>query len=84
MNIVISKEIFKATTKCSSRFSCLSRVDKKDLCQVESVFAGKIHFVQCLYDKHCAYQRPFEYGLFCTCPIRKEIYNTTVVATTRP
>ena len=75
MNIVISKEIFKATTKCSSGFSCLSRVDKKDLCQVESVFAGKIHFVKCLHKKYCAYQRPFGYGIFCTCPIRKEIYN---------
>ena len=75
MNIVISKEILKATTKCASGFSCLRRTDKKDLCQGESVFTGKLHFVKCLYNKHCVYQRPFGYGLFCTCPIRKEIYN---------
>ncbi len=75
MNFIVSDETKQATTKCTSGFSCLCRVDKKDLCQVESVFVGKIHFVNCLHKKHCAYQRPFGYGLFCTCPIRKEIYN---------
>jgi len=75
MNYIVSEETKRATIKCKSRFSCLSGFEKKDLCPAESAFTEKSHFVKCLYDCHCTYQRPFEYGKFCTCPTRKEIFN---------
>ena len=75
MNFIVSEETKRATTKCKSGFSCLSGFEKKDLCPVESAFTEKSHFIKCLYDSQCTYQRPFGYGKFCTCPIRMEIYS---------
>ena len=58
MKFIIREEIKLATTKCTSGLSCLSKANKQDLCQVESVIAGKIYIIKCVCNDQCAYRYP--------------------------
>jgi hypothetical protein len=47
------------------------------LCNIDDCSEGKIHFViPEPNDHHCDYKTPFGYSFTCSCPVRKEIYNT--------
>jgi len=70
----ISDESRQAATRCAKGFACLTG-DRKDLCAVETCIGEKVHFVKCLQVGNCAYQHPFGSGHFCTCPVRKELFN---------
>jgi len=74
MKYIVSTETKKATTKCTSGFSCLIG-DKNCRCRVEKCINRDLHFVKSLITVSCHYQLHFGKGHICTCPIRKEIYN---------
>ena len=74
MQLYVSKEVIQATTGCKKKFSCLG--DKnKDLCTIGTSMDGKVHFIVCLDEINCSYQRSYGEEFICDCPIRKEIYN---------
>ncbi|HEY9205303.1 MAG TPA: hypothetical protein VIO58_05230 [Candidatus Methanoperedens sp.] len=74
MELAVSEDIIKKTTRCKKGFSCLSG-ERKDICRVELCIDDKIHFLKCSYDNFCGYQVPFGYSSVCTCPVRKELFN---------
>ncbi len=74
MNIEIDKEIIDKTTKCEKCFSCLSD-NLEQSCKVEYCVSNTVYFVKCLNAALCSYKVSFGGSYFCTCPIRKEIYN---------
>ena len=73
MEIEIDKAIIDATTECKKNFLCLYG-DTKHLCKVEYCVSDTVHFIECL-EPACRYKAMFGGSFFCTCPIRKEIYN---------
>ncbi len=74
MLIHISDEARRATTDCKKGFSCL-KAARNGVCPVERCVGGKVHFIKCLSNGYCSYRRPFGYGFFCSCPVRKELFN---------
>jgi len=74
MDIHVSDEAQSAATNCKKGFSCLKR-ERKDLCAVVECISGKLHFIKCLNDGHCPYQRSFGDDVVCRCPVRKELFN---------
>jgi hypothetical protein len=76
MKFNITKNTLSHTTKCRESFSCLEG-DRDCLCSIDDCSDGKIHFVTPgRNDLHCDYKTPFGYSFTCTCPVRKELYNT--------
>ncbi len=73
MEIEIPDDVIKLATKCTKNFSCLYG-DTERLCKVEYCVSDTVHFIKCL-EPTCSYKVAFGSGDFCTCPIRKEIYN---------
>jgi len=74
MDIHVSDEAQSAAINCKKGFSCSKR-ERKDLCVVEECINGKVHFIKCLNDGYCSYQQSFGDGFFCSCPVRKELFN---------
>ena len=74
MKIEISENVINATTKCEKGFSCLSD-NLEPACKVEYCVSNSVYFVKCLNTANCSYKVSFGDGHFCTCPIRKEIYD---------
>ena len=74
MDIHISEEVRRTATNCKKKFSCLEE-ERKDLCKVENCIDGKVHFIKCLNDEYCPYKQSFGDSFFCSCPVRKEIFN---------
>jgi hypothetical protein len=74
MALEISEESRRATTKCVKGMSCLAAV-AADLCAVESCVDRKIYFVRCLHENKCAFKQSFGNWHYCTCPVRKEIFD---------
>ena len=74
MKLYVSNEVMQATSDCKKGFSCLGG-KSKDLCKIGTSFDGEIHFIVCLDEIKCSYNRSHEDGIICDCPIRKEIYN---------
>ena len=74
MMFPVSSEAKQATTDCEKGVSCLEG-KRKDLCEVESCIGQKVHFIKRLNEGNCSYQHSFGEQNFCSCPIRKEIFN---------
>jgi hypothetical protein len=74
MNIKVDDNIIRQTTKCAKNFSCLS--GETPICSVELCIDNKIHFIKCVRNKSCSYRVPFGYSDVCTCPVRKDLYNS--------
>ena len=75
MELHVSHESRKATTKCPSGLSCLT-AEPTDLCAVETYVDGKVQFIKCLHNGSCSYQHPFGRVEACMCPVRKELFTT--------
>jgi hypothetical protein len=73
MNIKVEDNIIQQTTKCGKNFSCLAG---ETPCSVEHCIDNKLHFIKCVSNKLCNYRVPFGYSDVCTCPVRKELYNS--------
>ena len=72
--IEIDEETIKNTTECEENFSCLKSDDHK-LCEIEFTVSNRVHFIKCNSELPCKYQHPFGDVFFCSCPVRKEIFN---------
>ena len=75
MILKIDDAIIKKTTRCNKDFSCLSD-NRKELCRVTRTVENKVHFVECHDTESCSYRLAFGESFFCTCPVRKDIYDT--------
>lgn len=75
MNISVSDESLRATTKCGKAFSCL-KGNPTEVCRVEAWDNSNLSFVKCLeHTGGCNYL--FNYGyehILCSCPTRNELY----------
>ena len=74
MNYQVSDESLKATTQCETKFSCLTG-DRKNMCAVEDCVNKEVYFIKYPNNGRCAYKCTFGENHFCTCPIRKELFN---------
>ncbi len=74
MKLYVRHEVMQATTGCKKGFSCLED-KKKDICKIGICFDGKLHFIACIDEINCFYQRSYGENFICDCPIRKEIWN---------
>ena len=68
----IDKKIIDST-KCEKCFKCLTNQDY--LCKVEHCINGKVHVLECNDNTECKFKVTSGSGAFCSCPVRKEIYN---------
>lgn len=74
MTYEIDKKTVKLAKLCGKGVSCL-KSERDDLCKVRLCIEGKIHFIECMNEEICAYQKDFGGSKYCDCPVRKEIYN---------
>ena len=75
VDIEISEDIIKLTTKCMHDFSCLNS-GKDCLCSVEEFPGNSILFVKgdSANKRSCGYCMHIGESFVCNCPIRNEIY----------
>jgi hypothetical protein len=76
MNIEMSDDILKRTTKCYHGLSCLSG-EPRPVCKVEEPIGTLAALTNCEGKVYCPYCIP--YGIsgnssYCTCPVRIELY----------
>jgi hypothetical protein len=74
MKLYVSKEVVQATTDCKKGFSCLEG-NREDLCKIGTCIDKEVHFIACLNEINCSYQRSYGEDIACDCPIRKRLYN---------
>jgi hypothetical protein len=63
----------KATTKCKKDMSCLNK-DSKNLCKVDHRVGNEVYLYECRSGKPCSYRESFKVGIYCSCPIRIELF----------
>lgn len=73
MNIHVSADVMRATTKCQKDFSCLDGKNRT-CCEITDCVNNEVIFVKCKHSPSCPYQQRFGNEFVCNCPIRKEIY----------
>ena len=71
---VLDPEVLESTTHCEKTFKCINEPEPK-LCKVVFSLNDKIHGVYCLTDEACSYKYEVEERKYCTCPVRKFLYN---------
>lgn len=74
MEIEIDEKIVTKAKACIKNFDCLNN-DMHIYCKVEYCCNNKVHFIKCLDNQYCSFQKSFGFAFMCTCPLRKEIYN---------
>jgi hypothetical protein len=76
MEMKVNKDTVSRTVRCAENFSCLEG-SKECLCPVHDCSNGNVHFIHpSLKAKGCSYRLDFGYTYICSCPVRKEMYNT--------
>jgi hypothetical protein len=76
MDIELSHDIVKRTTKCNHGFSCLSG-GPYPFCIVEEAKGTLAALTNCEGNVHCEYCIPYEMSdtsSFCICPVRIQLY----------
>ncbi len=68
MKLYVSNKVMLATTGCKKGFSCLGD-KRKDLCKIGTSIDGELHFIVCLDEINCSYQRSYGEAFICDCPI---------------
>lgn len=74
MDVNVSDETLKATTKCTKEFECL-KGDGASLCKVDRCIDGTVHYIEPGSQDNCPYHLDFGGCSCCRCPIRKELFN---------
>lgn len=75
MQYIVSKDIINKADKCTRDFSCLYG-DKDCICDFEDAVENKILFIKPIKNIMCDYRVSFGYSYICSCPVRKELYNS--------
>jgi hypothetical protein len=73
MKLEIDQEILDLSDRCTKDRRCLSG-RPEDLCEAEMKLFGDQHFI-CKNRDICSYKLPFGSSFFCTCPVRRAIYD---------
>ncbi|MBI5539071.1 MAG: hypothetical protein HY951_03365 [Bacteroidia bacterium] len=73
MKIEINEEII-TTTNCIREYPCFNS-ESHHCCKVVRCIDGAVHFVEPVERTHCFNMQSFGYSYFCSCPVRKEIFN---------
>jgi hypothetical protein len=71
MELKIASEILKLADRCSRGHRCLAG----DLSEPQAQLVGAKRFI-CHDGEPCAYKFPFGSNFFCTCPVRRAVYDT--------
>ena len=72
MDVHVSNVARMAARNCKKELSCL-RKERKDLCAVgESLFGITL---ECMHNDFCSFQYQLGDALFCSCQVRKELFN---------
>jgi len=74
MEIEVDKKTVNKTSCCEKNFNCL-KSDKHVCCKVEYCVNNKVHFISGSDNKYCSYKKSFGHSFFCTCTVRKELFN---------
>ena len=74
MDIIVCDDIKDLVAECEKGFFCLNG-ELDHLCEVTDCVFESIIYVKCLADKYCRHKYSVGENTFCSCPIRKEIYN---------
>ncbi len=74
MSIEINEDIKALATLCQHDFACL-KSESHALCKVKDCINGKVHFIECKDQNYCVYKKSFGCEYYCSCPVRKEIFN---------
>ena len=69
----IDKKTIENATSCVKNKACLENPDS--VCKVDHPVSESLLFVARKKAIQCKYFVNFGYDGFCTCPVRKEIYN---------
>lgn len=72
MNIKVSEEILKHTTKCVFDFKCLNE-ETMDVCKVDRCIGG-LCFLETIKSGLCFYKSLFGESYTCLCPTRRYLY----------
>ncbi len=75
MEIVIDEITLGEATKCISGFACLDN-PSNTCCEVVRVVHDLVYYVKCTHDDRCPYETLFGEFSSCSCPVRKNIYNS--------
>ncbi len=70
----IDEKTVNKTLHCEKNFTCL-KSDNHVCCKVENCINNEVHFITCADNINCSYKMSFGNSYFCTCPVRKEIFN---------
>lgn len=70
----VDKRVFNKTLQCKKNFNCV-KTSNHECCKVEHCVNNQVHFVKCPDAVICNYKMNFGGSSFCSCPVRKEIYN---------
>ena len=70
----VNQSTIDKTTKCDRAFACLTESGHPS-CQVCDIVNKEVIFIESP-KRYCNYQLQFAGKYVCTCPARKEIYNT--------
>jgi len=73
MNFEIDQDILNQADQCIKNHRCLSG-NPDDLCEAEMQLFGEQHFL-CKSLDICSYKLPFGSSFFCTCLVRRAIYD---------
>lgn len=79
MDLKVSRESRKKTSKCPSNFLCLTDKEKPMCSEAKPICSVEIPLESMLFvkngDNNCVYMEEYGEGRLCTCPVRFEIYN---------
>ena len=70
----VDKKTVNETLHCEKNFACI-KIDKHVCCKVENCINKEVHFITSIDNNNCNYKISFGNSYFCTCPVRKEIFN---------
>lgn len=69
MEFEIGQDVLSRADRCVNSFRCLNGV----LCEAEAQLFGQQRFI-CHDANPCAYKVPFGCNFFCTCPVRRAVF----------
>jgi hypothetical protein len=70
MELKIASEVLRLADRCTQGHRCLNGMLSEPLPQM----SGPQRFI-CIDTAPCAYKFPFGNNFFCTCPVRRAIYD---------
>ena len=74
IDVIVSDDVKDMVAECEKDFYCLTG-ELDHLCEVTGCVFESILYIKCLAGKYCNHKYSIGEDTFCSCPVRKEIYN---------